>query len=293
MHTSTRFIGLATAAVLTTAQAQKNTPFVGDYSGGSKGSVEQLMIFQDHTFCYGRVAGAMDLRVGGTWKPIAHANGKTIELLEKRQDTVAFPMWEYRADKQKPQQKKTQNQQKTLMLHGASLAYARGAVFGFSKKDLRPVFDYGQVTFQRGYAIAIPAKVRSVFVGLPNQDGSQYNMLEYRINTLPFKHIALAFDSNAISPLFKWHAYFEDGDLKLNNIVRNTSRTLSQTTDWIMPQQEADIKKTCIAPLFEKTPDKKGFVSPKRQFTLPASAIKATAWFGNNLNKNSAKSGAM
>ena len=75
-------LALALCASLTTVQAAE--PFVGHYHSGGVDWVQNLMLMNNHRYCFALIAGSLDLLTGGTWQ--AHKKGNTtiIQLKEMR-----------------------------------------------------------------------------------------------------------------------------------------------------------------------------------------------------------------
>lgn len=264
-------IGLVASAACT---AQAASPFIGNYRGGSVDSVLQLALLKNHTFCFTLMAGNLNLRAGGTWKVVAGSNGKTIEVQEQRKNAVVFPVWQNHSGEQK-----NAAAHKFITLYATSLSHAEGVVFGFSKKDLRPLFAPSQSRFQQAYELPIPATAGSLFVGLPNKSGKQYNMEQYRIDNITTQEIRLGFDRNAARKLIHFKASLEDDKLLMQNPLG--SDTMQKRSKPLSAKALAQIQAHCVAPALKKLPAKKGYLSPKRRFTVPASSIQKTSWFGN------------
>lgn len=271
-------IGLIASAALI-HQAQAASPFVGSYRGGSVDSVSQLALLKNRTFCFGLMAGSLNLRAGGTWKVVAGSNGKTIEVQEQRKSAVIFPVWQNHSGKQK-----NAATHKFITLYATSLSHAEGVVFGFSKKDLRPVFAPSQSRFQQTYTLPRPATARSLFVGLPSKNAKQYHMVQYRIDNITTQEIRLGFDRNAARELIRFKASLEDGKLVMQDPFGGS--TMQKHSKPLSAKTLARLQARCVAPALKKLPTRKGYLSPKRRFTVPASSIQKTSWFDANTNPN-------
>ena len=80
-----------------TLPTRTEADFGGNFINRSVDGLEQLVILKNHTFCYLGMAGVLDQRAAGRWKPttgvLTAANGQElafagIDLLESRPDTV-------------------------------------------------------------------------------------------------------------------------------------------------------------------------------------------------------------
>lgn len=266
---------IASAALV--HQAQAASPFIGNYHGGSVDSMSQLVLLKNRTFCFGLMAGSLNLRAGGTWKVVPGSNGKIIEVQEQRKNALFFPVWLKHSGKQK-----NTTAQKIITLHATALSYANGVVFGFSKKDLRPLFTPAQSHFQQTYELPIPATARSLFVGLPSKNGKQYQIVQYSIDNITAEEMAMVFDRNAARELIRFKASLQDGELVIQDKFGGS--TMQKRSKPLSAKKLEGIKNRCVAPALKKQPVAKGYLSPKRRFTVPASSIQKNSWFDANTN---------
>ncbi len=136
-------------------EAQMNSEMEASYTGGytksDMESVSQLMILEDHTFCYLFMGGSVDLAAVGYWK-LNSNQGAGIVLNEVRLQTQIFPVYIKKA--------KSEDNKVRFIFDGYSMSNANRAVFTISKTDniptqFRPLFEEGQSYWREEYELPL------------------------------------------------------------------------------------------------------------------------------------------
>ncbi|WP_337827440.1 hypothetical protein [Pseudonocardia sp. TMWB2A] len=116
------WVALALAVPSAAYAAPEPSPSpVGIWRGESVDSVSQLIVLDDHQYCFTLIAGSLDLISAGRWE----AEGGLYKFTEKKAQSPLFPM-AMRTGHAKPGTRK-------LALEGDMFSYANAPVIGFLK----------------------------------------------------------------------------------------------------------------------------------------------------------------
>lgn len=270
-------------AYLLAATASAAPPtYPGTYSSGGVDSVQQLVLLEDHTFCYAVMAGSLDLMAGGHWQDAVNpADG--IELQEVKAKRTVFPalLSEASADKGKV----------SFDFHGHSFSAAELAAFSFSDSDtnpvtMRPLFPEDKNGWSPSYALPSmdAEKARYVFLAhavprsYDNQQPDGLSVTVYSLEAMGGE-VRIGFDRVQAMPALRLHAQLLDDELSLQGEPFGNREPL--TADL------ADaVRRDCITPALSndqpttETPQP-GIrrLVPLRSFTLPLDAVQGTPWF--------------
>ena len=249
---------IALATSITSAYAQQY-PVVGSYVD----SVTQLVAFSNHEFCFGVMAGTLDLAAKGKWRETAK---NQVLFEEEKPEQSLFLMAVNEEGKH------------ALRLHGRSMSDARNLALGFDNQSLRPVFPPDYHTFSSSYFIAIPASATTVQLGSYTGDGRDTGDGSYQVESfdLPAKgEIRLFFDRNAArKPLRIQVTLQKNGIVLEDRLVRKHV---------IPADKEAAALARCTAAAEQQTERSKEFILPKQTQKLPKDApISGTSWVKAN-----------
>jgi hypothetical protein len=257
--------------------------YIGKYRHGSVDTVEELALLGDHTFCFAAMAGSLDLKIAGRWKPIQSPNGELsgIQIDEIKPDKPVFPAFVEGSSEKAPRV--------VFEFHGYSLAEAAKPVFGVSSTDLRPatlrpLFPEEHNDWAEFYKLPAmnSAQVHYFFIGQIAQNGSRESDSKLMVTEYALKgagRIRIAFDNVQALPAMHKQARLEKDQLDLENENMGEKEDLGA-------EQLSGIQKNCIQPILnpsatqpEDSPQRAIQLTPIKTFEMDKSAIQGSAWF--------------
>lgn len=265
----------------TTAQAAPlaDADYVGQYQHGTVDTMQQLVILEDHTFCYAVMAGSLDLLAGGRWKAAANpAHG--IELKQIRPDQPVFQVLSLA----NPQP----GNEVVFDFDGYSFSQAESAVFAVSATEtppanMRPLFPEEKYGWSPDYELpAMQASdARYFFIGYAKSDthpGSDYlDVTRYELGNAT--RLRIGFDRAQATPPLEISALLSDGELQLNGESFGSRSEL--------PADLAeDVRKSCITPALSESTASPiagnaavSLLPPDKEIRMGLPAEKGTPWF--------------
>ena len=281
--TNKRLLPLTAVCLLATHMANAAPPgYAGSYSSGGVDSVQQLMLLEDHTFCYAVMAGSLDLLAGGRWQEAKNpADG--IDLQEVKAKRPVFPaiLNETTSEKGKV----------TFDFDGHSFSGASLAAFAVSGSDtppatMRPLFQEDKNGWSPSYALpgVEAAKARYFFLAhaVPRMDGEREQAaVSVTVYALDGNSgdLRIGFDRVQAMPALRLRAQLQGEELSLEGEPFGSREPLT-------PDLAEGIRRDCITPALSsgeptmeaREPGVRRLV-PLRSFTLPVDAIQGTPWF--------------
>ncbi|WP_341676704.1 hypothetical protein [Niveibacterium sp. SC-1] len=180
--------------------------FVGGYSHNTVDTVTQLLLLDDHSFCYAFVGGAVDRLIAGRWK--RSSSGRSVRLQQVRAQSPLFPAWGQSAAQGTAGEV-------AFEFHGGSFAEARTPVFAVAANEarptnFRPLFAPDKPSWADAYALPpMPrAGLRYFYVGDMEVDAqgwaTRLRVTQYRLPR--GNRVRLAFDDEQAEPLLDLQA---------------------------------------------------------------------------------------
>jgi len=272
------------------AAAADDAAYVGGYAHNSVDTASQLVILDDHSFCYAFVGGSLDKLIAGRWK--SSSSGQSIRLQQVRPSGPLFPAWGQ-------QDSARTGDGLVFEFHGYSLAEAKAPVFavapqGDRPKRLRPLFVADRSSGKDYYSLPMPrAKLRDFYIGDVELDArgqpSRLRVTQYRLPK--GNRIRLAFDTEQVEPPLDLRARLVGEVLEVNGERFGQREALE--ADEIQVARER-----CIAPVLSGATGKKPqaeahedaddedvwgrdkeLLRPVRTFYLKPDAIQGEPWF--------------
>ena len=280
--TRQRMIPLAVACLLSGTAANAAQPeYAGSYSRGSVDTVEQLVLLEDHTFCYAVMAGSLDLLAGGRWEDSTNP-AAGIELREVKADRPVFPVIFKQAS--------TDKHKVIFDFHGYSLSDAGLATFAVSDTDsppaaMRPLFPEGKTSWSSSYPLPPieSGKARYFFIGHATQDEGnpqQPHVLSVTVYKLDSGgQVRIGFDRAQATPPLNLRAELHEGALLLQGEVFGNRDALTAGL------AEA-VRRDCITPVLSTAKPATDNLEPGvrrllplRRVDLPIIAVQGEPWF--------------
>lgn len=263
IFTSIALVSLAVASCTKNESADDST-YVGIYSKSDMESLSQIVLLDDHTFCYGFMGGSLDLLAAGRWR---RAEGKQpgIVLHEVRANSVLFPVF--------AQQTKQQDGMIHFDFDGYSLSEANGPVFATAAEDVqptvfRPMFDEDKYSWAETYSFPPVDKSEAAYfyIGQIEEDigWQRLHIFQYQIAD-DIDTIRIGFDSRQASPKLKLSAHLSGNILHVDGQEFGEKSPL---TEDILNE----VKEGCINPVFAADADSgsenKTLLVPVKDFYL-------------------------
>ena len=281
--TNKRLLPLTAVCLLATHMANAAPPgYAGSYSSGGVDSVQQLMLLEDHTFCYAVMAGSLDLLAGGHWQEATNpADG--IDLQEVKAKRTAFPAILNEATSEKGKV--------AFDFDGHSFSGAALAAFAVSGSDsppatMRPLFPEDKNGWSPSYPLPAveAAKARYFFLAhaVPRVDGEREPAtVSVTVYVLDGNSgdVRIGFDRVQAMPALRLRAQLQGEELSLEGEPFGSREPLA-------PDLADGVRRDCITPALSseepametREPGVRRLV-PLRSFTLPVDAIQGTPWF--------------
>lgn len=260
-------------------------PYPGGYTSGSVDTVSQIMLLDDHTFCFRFMGGALDMLVAGHWKALPGKDAG-IRLQEVRKPAPQFPAFA----KPRP------GSDVVFDFHGYTLGEARSPVFAVSAtaawpEQLRPLFAETD-SWAESYPLpAMPtATARYFYIGQVEVDArgrpTQLRVTQYQLPAaLPGGLVRLGFDTQQARPALDLVAVLKGERLQVDGQPFGRREALT-------PVQVGEIRSACVAPVLnpgkarapedadeEDSPRERiPALVPRGSKLLPLSSMQGTPW---------------
>lgn len=261
-------------------------PYPGGYTSGSVDTVSQIMLLDDHTFCFRFMGGALDMLVAGHWKALPGKDAG-VRLQEVRRPAPLFPAFA----KARP------GSDVVFDFHGYTLGEARSPVFAVSAtatwpEQLRPLFAEGRESWAESYPLpAMPmAAARYFYIGQVETDArgrpSQLRVTQYQVPAaLLGGKVRLGFDTQQARPALDLVAVLKGERLQVDGQPFGRREALT-------PVQVGEIRSACVAPVLnpgkgrapegadeEDAPrERVPVLVPRGSKLLPLSSRQGTPW---------------
>lgn len=275
-------IPLTVACLLAATAAKAAQPeYAGSYTRGSVDTMEQLVLLEDHTFCYAVMAGSLDMLAGGRWQDAADPAGG-IELREVKPERSVFPAIVNEAY--------AEDGKVSFDFHGYSFSDAALAAFAVSDNDrppavMPPLFPEEKSGWSSSYALPAieTSKARYFFIAHAIQDEDndrQPHALSVTAYALEGSgQVRIGFDRVQAMPPLNLRAALHEGEL----LVQGDS---FGHRDALTPDLADAVRRDCITPALSTQPPAMQNLEPGvrpllplRSFTLPISAVQGEPWF--------------
>lgn len=244
--------------------------YVGIYNKSEVDSLSQIVLLEDHTFCYAFMGGALDFFAAGHWQS---AKGKPgITLHEVRANSVLFPVL--------AEQSEQQDGMIRFGFDGYSLSEAYAPVFATAADDaqpkvFQPLFDEDMNSWAESYSLPPVDKTEAAYfyLGQVEEDkaGSQrLHVFQYQVGD-GVNIIRIGFDNRQATPKLSLSA-----NLTADNLLEVDGQAFGEKkplTEDIL----RDVKEGCINPvLAAKVTDEnknKNFIEPVKDFYVDMDAV--------------------
>ncbi len=250
--------------------------YVGEYRGRSAGTLTQLALLDDNTFCFAVTGGALDMLMAGRWA----AEGSGVRLQQVRQDQTLFPAYARTVA--------TLGAMVEFDFHGTTLSDARAPVFAVSADDqapatLRPLFGPDNSSWAESHRMPpLPAdSVRYFYLGELVEEApgkpAVVKVVQYPVNGA--NSVRVGFDALQAMPLMRQRAELKGDTLFLSGSRLGQRRALD-------PEVVQTVRTGCIAPALNpgapRPASQKGenpLLEPLRTFTVSPTAIQGEPFF--------------
>ncbi|WP_374536842.1 hypothetical protein [Chitinimonas taiwanensis] len=255
--------------------------FVGEYTQSSVDTLAQLLLTDDHTFCYSFMGGARDRLLAGHWQAVP-GQASRIRLTEQRASQPLFPVL---LSATPGEAGKVQ-----FDFHGYSLSEANRPGFAIGTDEnlpgaLRPLFVEDKSSWSESYPTPALAKAQARYFYLgqleltPSGQPGLLKVSQYPLK--PGQQLRVGFDAAQAEPLLDAEAELKRDTLYIQG-GRFGHRQPAEA------ELVAQAREYCIQPILanKPAPDSEPdsgtagqMLKPLRQFTLPASALQGAVWF--------------
>lgn len=271
-------------------RAPVDSDFVGIYNQGRMESLAQVVLLDDHTFCYALMAGNLDLIKAGRWKA-GNAQG-TIDLEEIRPDSPVHPAVGRVLDR-------LGEPKVGINFDGHSLSGARSPVFAVTRAEtppatFRPLFgkENSRWSWARTYALPLmdPGEARYFFIGDIEVDfyerPKRLRVTQYAIGR--YDTIRIGFDRIRSEPPLRMTMRLAQDALWMGDENFGTRKPLT-------PEIVVEVREHCINPALrpdqtfsaqaeeqQHLPENEELLTPIRTIYLDVAAIAGRPFFTAN-----------
>src|SRR5690554_2224743 len=272
--TSITLISLAVASC-TKNESADDSAYVGIYSKSEMESLSQIVLLDDHTFCFGFMGGSLDFLAAGRWQR-AEGKQRGIVLHEVRANSSLLPVL--------AQHTKQQDGMIHFDFDDYSMSEANGPVVATAAEDVqptvfRPMFDEDKYSWAETYSFPPVDKSEAAYfyIGQIEEDigWQRLHIFQYQIAD-DIDTIRIGFDSRQASPKLKLSAHLSGNFLHVDGQEFGEK---SQLTQDILN----DVKEGCISPVLAADADSssknKALLVPVKDFYLNMDSVSSEPIF--------------